>query len=54
MDQDATQVRILRPPSRDENNVRPKAYRSWHNWSFKREYNLEWLEFEGLIQLFES
>ena len=24
MDQDATQVRILRPPSRDENNVRPK------------------------------
>ena len=24
MDQDATQVRILRPPSRDENCVRPK------------------------------
>jgi hypothetical protein len=24
MDQDSTQVRILRPPSRDENCVRPK------------------------------
>ena len=24
MDQDATQVRILRPPSRDENCVRPR------------------------------
>ena len=49
MDQDATQVRILRPSSRDENNVRTKLTdHGTIEVLFKRDHNLEWLEFEGL------
>ena len=51
MDQDATQVRILRPPSRDENCVRPKLtdHGTIEVLSVTKTLNVE-----GQIQLFEG
>ena len=54
MDQDTTPVRILRPPSRDENNV--SFNRSWQKKGKRKMNKLEswriWIDFFSLMDFY--